>query len=165
VKLYHIVAFAKNRVIGKHNKLPWHFSADLKRFKKLTMGNTLIMGRKTFESIGTPLPGRANFVLSRGVRPYASTAKDEGDNLKFFSSIHRALQAATTPKVFIIGGADLFRQTMDQIDGIYLTQIDGAYDGDVFYPEIPQSFRETSRVRSDDEPKLEFVDFENTEKA
>src|SRR3989338_10183108 len=129
--LYHVVAMASNRVIGKDNRLPWHFSEDLKRFKKLTMGSTLIMGRKTFESIGAkPLPERENFILSRS----ASENQNE-EHLKFFGSHEDALKAVRTEKAFIIGGAEIFRQTIDSADGIYLTLVKAHYEGDAFYPE------------------------------
>lgn len=152
---------AENRVIGKDNRLPWHFSSDLKNFKQLTMGQTLLMGRKTYESIGRPLPGRANFVLTRS----AVTACQQdvvhrdlpaGTELRFFTSIDSALQAARTPSVFIMGGADLYAQTLDRIDGIFLTRIPGTYEGDAFYPPIPPRFKlqETRRIPGNDPLEL-----------
>lgn len=154
--LYHIVAMGRNRVIGKNNRLPWHFSSDLKNFKALTLGHTVIMGRKTFESIGRPLPGRQNFVLSRSKRKDLSSEMND-DHLRFFDSLEEALKNIATPKAFIIGGATLYQQTMDRIDGIYLTQIDSTYDGDTFYPEISSSFKEESRQKLQDHPKLEVI--------
>ena len=148
-----MVAAADGRVIGKNNQLPWHFSADLKRFKHLTMGHTLLMGRKTFESIGGPLPGRQNFVLSKH-------KKETQDNLRYFDSIEKALRNVTTEKTFIIGGADIFKQTIDQADGIYLTQVNGRYEGDAYYPQIPDDFVEISRQCCAEEPKLEFIYYE-----
>ena len=133
MKLYHVVAMAKNRVIGKDNRLPWHFSSDLKHFKKLTAGSTVIMGRKTFESIGKPLPERENFVISR-------TLSRQENHLRYFPSIDAAIAAVTTDKAFIIGGANIYEQTLDKVQGIYLTKIDAAYEGDVYYPEIPGAF-------------------------
>ena len=142
MKLYHIVGMAENRVIGKDNRLPWHFSEDLKNFKALTMGQTLLMGRKTYESIGRPLPGRANFVLTRSAvtacqQDVVKRDLPAGTELRFFASIESALQAAKTPTVFVMGGADLYAQTLDRIDGIYMTRIPGQYEGDAFYPPIP----------------------------
>lgn len=152
--LYHVVAMADNRVIGKNNQLPWHFSADLKHFKQLTLGMTVIMGRKTFESIGKPLPGRQNFVLSRFPQPQIAGM----DNApKFFLSLDEALKRIETPQAFIIGGADLYRQTIDRVDGIWLTRIEGNYDGDAFYPEIPPVFKENSRKTLQDNPKIETI--------
>ncbi len=144
-----------NRVIGKEGKLPWHFSSDLKRFKQITLGNTVLMGRKTFDGIGQPLPGRENFVLSRRSR------KTSRERLHFFDSLEKAFNAVKTEKAFIIGGAEIFKQTMNRIDGIFLTQIRGMYEGDVFYPEIPEGvFEIKKRERSTEEPKLEFIDYE-----
>ena len=152
--LFHVVAMARNRVIGKANRLPWHFTSDLKNFKRLTFGNTVLMGRKTFDSIGRPLPGRQNFVLSR-------SRIAEAANLKFFDSLDRALASVATRHCFIIGGADLFRQTIDRVDGIYLTLIEASYEGGVFYPEIPAVFLEKSRVLLQENPNLYFIFYEN----
>jgi dihydrofolate reductase len=157
MKTYHLVAYSNNHVIGKNNQLPWHFSVDLKHFKNLTMGHTIVMGRKTFDSIGKPLPGRANFVLSRSARG------GQSKNLKFFASISEALRNAKTEKVFIIGGEEVYRQTMDKIDGIYLTEVKGDYEGDVYYPAIPEGFKEISRERLKEEKNLEFVFLEKVE--
>jgi dihydrofolate reductase len=153
MELYHIAAMAENRVIGNKGKLPWHFSEDLKRFKKLTMGSTIVMGRKTFDSIGgKPLSGRENFVLSRGVLRNAQ-------NLKFFRSLDDALASIKTEKAFIIGGASLYDQTMKSVDGIYLTQIKEKYDGDTYYPEIPAHFKVVGREKSNENPELEFITY------
>ena len=160
MELYHIVAVAIGGVIGKNNQLPWHFSSDLKHFKKITMGSTVIMGRKTFESIGSqPLPGRENFVLSR------AAASPNNQTVKFFSSFEEALKEVRTQKAFIIGGASLFRQTLPSVDGIYLTQIPGTYEGDVYYPEIPDYFEEISREKSKEHPSLEFIFYRKTRKT
>ncbi|MBI4372216.1 MAG: dihydrofolate reductase [Candidatus Omnitrophica bacterium] len=171
MKLYHIVAYAKEtRVIGKNGKLPWHFPEDLKHFKSLTMGNTLIMGRKTFEAIGKVLPGRDNFVLTRQKRGQAMKPKHHmpvpfsHENLKFFDSLQDALTQARTEKVFIIGGAEIFRQTMDLVDGIYLTRIHEDYEGDTFYPEIPSSFKEKTKEILQENPLIEVIFYENTKK-
>ena len=155
--IYHVVAMAKNRVIGKNNRLPWHFSADLKHFKQLTMGSTILMGRKTFESIGKPLPGRENFIVSR-------TPKENKDHVRFFNSFEGALKNICTENCYVIGGAEVFKETMNQIDGIYLTSIEESYEGDVFYPEIPPHFKEKSREKLQDNPKIEVIFYENTKK-
>lgn len=157
MKLYHIVAMSENRVIGKKNQLPWHFPADLKHFKNLTMGSTIIMGRKTFESIGKPLPGRENFVLSRRRKPASAHG---AERVYFFLSLENALEKVKTEKTFIIGGADLFQQTMYLVDGIYLTKIGGKYEGDAFYPEITKEFKEISRTPCPEDPNLEFIYYE-----
>lgn len=163
MKLFHVVGMAENRVIGKDNQLPWHFSADLKNFKALTLGQTLLMGRKTYESIGKPLPGRANFVLTRSSVTLCQQDVVQRDlppatEIRFFASVEAALQAAKTPFVYIIGGEELFRQTLDQVDGIYLTRIPGTYPGDAFYPPIPArlELRERRPVPGDDRLELLF---------
>ena len=135
--LYHIVATSGSaRVIGKNNQLPWpKFSEDLKFFKETTTGSTVIMGRKTFESIGRPLPNRKNFVLSR------SEKFKVPEGVKVFHSIEEALANIETEKAFIIGGADLYKQTIGQVEGIYQTRIEKEYAGDATYPAIPDNFK------------------------
>lgn len=152
--LYHIVAVANKRVIGKGNRLPWHFSKDLQHFKKMTTGQTVIMGIKTFESLGCKaLPNRENFILDRsGNKPYPDQ--------KFFTSLDDALQNVQTENAFIIGGAELYRTSIDRADGIYLTRIHADYEGDVLYPEIPECFIEKSREKLQDDPLLEVIYYE-----
>jgi dihydrofolate reductase len=125
-----IVAMAKNRVIGADNKLPWHLSADLKRFKALTMGHHIIMGRKTFESIGKPLPGRTTLVISRDTGYQAPGAK-------VVHSLPAALSAsAGDSEVFIVGGEQIYHESLPVADRIYLTEIDKEFDGDSFFPSL-----------------------------
>lgn len=157
--LYHIVAVANNRVIGKGNQLPWHFSKDLQHFKKMTTGQTVIMGLKTFESLGCKaLPGRTNIILDRsGQKPYPEQM--------IFASLDEALKHVSTAMAFIIGGAELYRTTLDRVDGIYLTRIHADFDGDVLYPEIPAVFVEKSRSKLQDDPLLEVVFYEKKKKA
>jgi glyoxylase-like metal-dependent hydrolase (beta-lactamase superfamily II)/dihydrofolate reductase len=155
MKLFHVVAMAQNRVIGKDNKLPWHFPADLKFFKELTTGQTILMGRKTFDSIGRPLPNRQNFVLSR------KKQVSNSESVHFFESFEEAAAKVKTEKAFIIGGGEIFKQTSGKIDGIYLTQIHAGFDGDTFYPEIPASFKEKSRTLLQENPKIEVIYYES----
>ncbi len=154
--LYHIVAVANHRVIGNGNKLPWHFSKDLQHFKKTTTGQTVIMGLKTFESLGCKaLPGRQNLILDRsGQNPYPGQT--------YFSSLDEALRNVKTENAFIIGGAELYRTSIDRVDGIYLTRIHADFLGDVLYPEIPAVFKERSRSKLQDNPLLEVVYYEKT---
>src|SRR3989338_8637191 len=160
MKLYHIVAMSENRVIGRNNQLPWYFAEDLKHFKQVTMGSTVIMGRKTFESIGSkPLPGRENFVLSRW-----RSAEEHLEHLKFFDSLDKAIKEVRTEKAFIAGGAELYRQTIEMADGIYLTYVKSQFDGDAFYPPIPACFKEISKEPVPGNPHLEFIYYENTKK-
>lgn len=154
--LYHVVAMARNRVIGKENKLPWHFSSDLKHFRQLTTGQTVIMGRKTFESIGKPLPNRENFVVSR--------SRGVGvEGLRFFNSLDKVFEAVKTEHAFIIGGAEIFRQTLEGVNGIYLTLINADYEGDAFYPEIPNYFTERSSHVLQSDPMIRLIFYENTQ--
>ncbi len=146
--IYHVVAVSKNGVIGKGGKLPWHFAADLKFFKNLTTGHTVVMGRKTFDSIGKPLPDRENIVISHHVDHKAA-------GIKFAKSIDEALERAGKGKIFIIGGASIYRETAHLIDGIYLTRIDQDYEGDTFYSGIPDGFREVSREKLQENPLIE----------
>ncbi len=129
MRLSIIVAVATNGVIGRDNKLPWHLSTDLKRFKTLTTGHTVIMGRKTFDEIGRkPLPNRTNIVVSRSAVP---------DGL-FVASIDEALARIprTDDEAFIIGGAEIIRQTMAIAERMYITQVHADVAGDTFMPEF-----------------------------
>lgn len=127
-----IVAASENNVIGKDNRLPWHLPADLRYFKNTTWAMPIIMGRKTFESIGKSLPGRHNIVITRN--------KDyKADGATVVSNLNDAIKAAEDNDVnelFIIGGAELFNSTMDQAQKIYLTRVHATIDGDVFFPAL-----------------------------
>ncbi len=120
---------ARNRVIGKNNALPWRLSPDLKRFRCITMGHPIIMGRKTYESIGRPLDGRKNIVITRNpeFRP---------DGVTVAGSIDEALGLANDDEIMIIGGADIYAQTLSRADRIHLTLIHENFDGDAYFPEI-----------------------------
>jgi len=126
-----IVARSRNHVIGKDNQMPWKISADLQFFKRVTMGHPVIMGRKTWESIGRPLPGRRNIVVSRNADLHLL-------GTEVASSLDDALnRLSESPRVFVIGGEQLFRQSFAKADRLYLTEIDiDIVDGDTFF-EIP----------------------------
>jgi dihydrofolate reductase len=120
-----IAAIGKNRVIGKEGKLPWHISDDLKRFKHLTTGHTVVMGRRTFASLGKPLARRRNVVITSRPIP----------NVETYPSVDAALHAlAGEERVFVIGGARLYAETLERADELYLTLVEGEYDGDTFFP-------------------------------
>jgi len=120
-----IAAIGNNRVIGNAGKLPWHISEDLKRFKRLTTGHAVVMGRRTFESLGKPLSHRRNVVITSRSIPGVET----------YPSVERALEAlAAEQRVFVIGGAQVYEQVIDRADEFYLTFIDGDYEGDTFFP-------------------------------
>ncbi|RFC33595.1 MAG: dihydrofolate reductase [Candidatus Nitrotoga sp. MKT] len=129
-KLAIIVAMARNRTIGINNTLPWRIPADLKRFKSLTMGHHLIMGRKTFDSIGKPLPGRITVVVTRN-----DALKIEGCIMAH--SLEEAIKAcAGDDEIFIVGGAELYALAMPLVDTIYLTEIRQDVAGDTHFPEF-----------------------------
>lgn len=128
-----IVAMANNRAIGKDNQLLWHLPDDLKRFKALTVGQTVIMGRKTYESIGRALPNRTNIILSKDKAFHA-------DNCIITHSIDEALKAArSTAEICIIGGEKIYAQFLPLISRIYLTQVEKSFDGDAFFPKLEAS--------------------------
>ena len=128
-----IAALARNGVIGKEMGLPWRLPSDLKRFKSITMGKPIIMGRRTHESIGRPLPGRRNIVVTRNRRFRA-----QGCTVVY--SVDAALEAATgSEEVVIIGGAELYRQLFPRAERLYLTLIDREFDGDTYFPEFDRS--------------------------
>ena len=157
-EIYLVAAVSNNGVIGIENRLPWHFSADLKKFKELTMGSTVIMGRRTFESIGKPLPNRENFVLTGTPSQYQGSGSP-----KFFSSLRNAVDAAPTEKVFIMGGESVYKEAlkMKEISGIYLTRISKDFPGDVHFPKIPSTFKQVKSETLQDNPKIEFIYLEN----
>jgi len=129
-KISIIVATCENHGIGKNNQLLWHLPNDLKFFKKITSGHTIIMGRKTFESIGRPLPNRRNIIITR---QKGWTA----DGVEIASSISEALKLTSDePEVFIIGGAEIYSQTLDLADRIYLTKVSVHLDADAFFPTL-----------------------------
>lgn len=129
MKIAMIAAMAADRVIGKDNKMPWHMPADLQHFKAVTLGKPVVMGRKTFESIGKPLPGRRNLVLSR-------TKPQDIAGVEWINSVDEALALlAGAPEIMIIGGAELYRQCLPIADRLYLTLIDAQLDGDTHFPD------------------------------
>ena len=135
-----VAALARNRVIGAGNRLPWHLPEDLKRFKRLTMGSPVIMGRRTHESIGRPLPGRRNIVVTR-------QAGARWDGCEVARSLDAAIAlAGNAPEVFVIGGAELYRLALPRADRLHLTLIDADHRGDAFFPAFdPADWRETAR--------------------
>jgi len=143
-----IVAMAANRVIGRGSEIPWHLPSDQQLFKRLTMGHTLVMGRKTYEAIGRPLPGRKTVVISR--RPdFAAPG----------CLVARSLEAALAAcrqeaKVFIAGGGEIFKLAMPLADAVYLTTLARPVAGDVFFPELPAAEfgKESEEVLAAEEP-------------
>ena len=135
-----IVAMSENRVIGKQNQLPWHLPADLQHFKKVTMGKPILMGRKTYQSIGRPLPGRCNVIIT-----HDTAFKAPGCIVA--NSIDTALASvAYSDEVFVIGGALLYQHMLPHIQRIYLTIIHHEFAGDAYFPMLnPTEWHETAR--------------------
>jgi dihydrofolate reductase len=151
-----IAALGKNGVIGSDNSIPWRLPADMKRFRELTTGKPVIMGRKTFESIGRPLPNRTNIVITTD-RNY------KADNCIVAHSVEEALKAAKGDEIMIIGGAKIYRQFLPLANKMYLTFIDKEFEGDAYFPEYDKNeWKETSREEHVDENGLRyaFVNFE-----
>lgn len=143
-----ICAVAENMAIGKDNKIPWHIPEDLKLFKKLTTGNIIIMGRKTFESIGKPLPGRISIIISTS---YNETQEYSAETQIYkCSSLEKALHTASEitektsgledKEIFIAGGASIYKQAIIGAEKLYISRIPGIYEGDTFFPEISDQF-------------------------
>ncbi len=122
-----IVAMDPDRVIGRDNQLPWHLPKDLKHFKRITTGHTLVMGRRTYESIGRPLPNRRSIVLTRQPDWQAPGVETQPD-------LERALAAAGAGPVFVIGGAELFREALPRAAVLHLTRVHERFPGDVYFP-------------------------------
>lgn len=149
-----VVARAANGCIGKDGKLPWHIPEDLKHFRECTMGKTVLMGRKTWESLPPkykPLPGRKNVVLSRGTNLQTPGAA-------VFHDLKDALAASKNESVCVIGGAELFRLCLPRANAIELTQIHTDYEGDTFFPE-PDA-KEWRIIKREDHPNLSFLTYE-----
>ena len=151
-KLSLIVAMDKNRLIGSNNGLPWHLPADLAFFKRTTMGKPIVMGRKTFESIGRPLPGRRNIVVTRD--PDFSA---EGCDIA--NSIDAALAlCADDDEVMLIGGASLYQQSLSRATQLYVTQIHHRFGGDTWFPDFDESeWRVESREDCDADPSNAYA--------
>jgi len=128
-----IVARSKNNVIGKNGKIPWKIKGEQKQFKELTTGNVVIMGRKSYEEIGHPLPNRKNIIVSR-------TKNFSGENLVTVSSLQDAINISKGEQVYIAGGYGLFKESLSYVSKMYITEIDTLIeDGDVFFPEFDSS--------------------------
>jgi len=146
-----VVAYARNRVIGRDNALPWRLPGDLAHFKRVTMGCPIIMGRKTWESLGRPLPGRLNVVISRNPAYQAEGATVCG-------SLEEAVQACgDASRVCIIGGEQLFREALSSVDEIIATEIHADIGGDTFFPELnAHEWQETERLPQPEENGLHY---------
>jgi len=146
-----IVAMDRNRLIGRNNELPWRLPADLQHFKKTTLGKPIIMGRKTWESLGRALPGRINIVITRKHDYRAAGAV-------VVHSLHEALSAAgDAEEAMIIGGADLYAQALPAADRLYLTRVDGEFEGDAWFPQLDEAqWRVEQKTHFEKDDKNEF---------
>jgi dihydrofolate reductase len=141
-----IAAVAKNGIIGKNNELPWHLPEDLKHFKNLTTGHTVLMGRKTFESIvarlGKPLPNRKNIVITR------QTDYPVSPEVFVYQDIETAIKNHAEEKIFVIGGAEMYRQTINLADALEITHLDNEVEGDTSFPTIgPEVWQKTGEEK------------------
>ena len=156
-KISIIVAMSENYVIGLKNKLPWHISADLKNFKNITLGNPIIMGRKTYDSIGNPLKDRDNIVISRD-----NSLKIDG--VEVVDSLEKAIfMAAEAPEIFIIGGQQIYQIALPIATHMYVTNVEGNFEGDAYFPDYnQQEWREVDRedLITEDNLKFSFLKYE-----
>ena len=156
-KISIIVAMSDNYVIGLKNKLPWHISADLKNFKNITLGNPIIMGRKTYDSIGKPLKDRDNIVISRD-----NSLKIDG--VEVVDSLEKAIfMAAEAPEIFIIGGQQIYQIALPIATHMYVTKVEGNIEGDAYFPDYnQQEWREVGRedLITEDNLKFSFLKYE-----
>jgi dihydrofolate reductase len=154
VKLAIIAAIGKNRVIGKDGKLPWHIAEDLKRFKRLTVGHTVLMGRKTWESLGKLLPNRRNIVIT------SSPIND----VECYTAINAALDALKDQeRVFVIGGAQVYAALFDRADELYLTFVDQEIEGSAYFPPFEDAIQRYFKVITrENHAGYEFVDYVRT---
>ena len=156
MRLYLIAAMASNRVIGRENSLPWRLPEDLKRFKELTLGHPVVMGRKTYESIGRLLPGRENIILTRD-----PAYRIEGARVFVSYEEFLADERGREREVFVIGGAQIYARALADAERLYLTEIEASIDGDAFFPELPPgSFEAVSREERAGDPPFSFVTYE-----
>ncbi len=130
-----VVAMGMNRIIGKDGKLPWHLPADLKHFKELTMNHVMIMGRKTFESIGKPLPGRVSIVLTK-TKGWTPPTGNCGFAVSLDAATYMFRSMLVIDEIFIIGGTQVYQEAIDKVDRMYITLIHQNFSGDTYFPEV-----------------------------
>lgn len=155
-----IVAAADNGVIGRENGLPWRLPGDMKYFKRVTMGKPIIMGRKTWESIGRPLPGRRNIVITRNLS-LAAEGVDVVSSLEAALELARGIAADDgAGEVIVMGGAEIYRAALPRADRLYITEVHASVEGDTFLPEIDwDQWQEASREFHAAEPPASDLDY------
>ncbi|HLL61077.1 MAG TPA: dihydrofolate reductase [Candidatus Nitrosocosmicus sp.] len=150
-----IAAVAPHNIIGSKNDLPWYLPEDLKRFKQITSGHTVLMGRKTYESIfnrlGKPLPNRKNIVITN------NSNYEVPEEVEVYSDIEQALENHASDELFIIGGETIFRQTISKAHKLYITEVHKEYPGDVYFPEIKST--EWNEVNRENHEGFSFVEY------
>lgn len=146
-----IVAMGKNHVIGLNNQMPWHLPADLAYFKKVTTGHPILMGRKTFESIGRPLPNRTNVILTRDT-------SFQAEGCTVIHSIDDAIELAKKEDLFIIGGAEIYNQFLPFVEKMYITKISESFEGDTFFPEFGDGWQlvASEKHRADEKNQYDY---------
>tara|TARA_R110002049_G_scaffold10820_1_gene52513 strand:+ start:407 stop:898 length:492 start_codon:yes stop_codon:yes gene_type:complete len=152
-----VAAVARNGVIGRDNGLPWRLKSDLAHFKRTTLGHPIVMGRKTWESLGRPLPGRRNIVVTRN-------AQYRADGAEVFTDVDAAIAAAGTGTICVIGGAELYRHLLDRADRLVLTEVAAEVEGDAHFPDFDRETfvevaREQHRADADNEYDYTFVEY------
>ncbi|WP_110692706.1 dihydrofolate reductase [Salinicola halophyticus] len=168
-----IAAMSRNRVIGVGNRLPWYLPEDLKRFKAITLGKPLVMGRKTFESIGRPLPGRLNIVITRDVHYFH---KRHHEGIRVCHSLDEALQLAdhqalidAADEIMVMGGGEIYRQALAGAARLHLTEVDVQIEGDAYFPAFERSqWDEVERVTmasQPDQPSYAFVEYRRSRES
>lgn len=153
-----IVAHDDNLGIGstKTNQLLWHISKDLKHFKKLTLGHPIIMGRKTFESIGRVLPNRPHIIITRNPKLYSVPER----NIYYFNDLKKAIKLAKSmgnQEIFIIGGGQIYAQALDKVDKLYITHVKGDYNADIFFPKYQDRFKLIKQSALKTEGRHKFI--------
>ena len=166
MKISFVVAMGDNRAIGKDGGMPWHMPADLAYFKRVTMGKPMIMGRKTFESIGRPLPGRDSIVVTRDRNWKAGGAIAVHDIETALETARSAATARGVDEIAVIGGASLYEALMDRADILYVTELHSRFDADTYFPEAGSGWKEMSREKhAADERNPVAFDFVVLERA
>lgn len=149
-----IVAYTKNRVIGRDGQIPWKIKGEQKRFRELTTGNVVIMGRRSYEEIGRPLPNRYTIVVS-------NTQKFEAENCTTVGSLEEAIRIADKEKnIYISGGAGLYKEAIDIVDKMFITEIDAVVEGDTYFPEFrEEDFSKETECHVDGEMPYDYVTY------
>ena len=150
-----IVAYGTNRVIGNRGKIPWNLPGEQKRFQELTIGNVVVMGRRTYEEIGRPLPERTTLVVS-------NTARFEGENLQTVGSLQEALDRAGERDVYIAGGARLYAEALPLAQRLYITEVSLAPEGDTFFPPFDET--QFERIWEEKHPNFQYVTYQKKER-